>query len=351
MYKPFNEKSNELIGSIKCTECKGDIITIGYQKICQRCGLIVDEEFIQSSYKMFDNESIQFNQGKQYVSIGKTIENIGTLGSYIDYYEKKGFFNDINGKSVSADMQALFSRLKNKYSKFSRIKNQETDYRIMNILSDVIQSMHLSQSIRKDAAYYYRKIKSLNKKIKNNISLIAFCIFFSVRSRNHNAPVTIKEIAKIFQSLGHRVNPRLIIRDGVFYKKLINPPKPHKSEDYIGRLIDSIISYPNIEKRMKKKKSNLNLNEYRNKLYNETISLLKEIKMPQRGGRNPFIFAGAAIYCADKILAIKSKTKVILTQKIAALSMDIAEYSIRDHYVSIFKKILPNYLSNQECGI
>ena len=65
---------------------------------------------------------------------------------------------------------------------------------------------------------------------------------------------------------------------------------------------------------------------------------LKNIDIYQRGGRNPFIFAGAAIYCADKLLAKKYNAKCILTQKIAAGAMNIAEYSIRDHYVSVFKK-------------
>jgi transcription initiation factor TFIIIB Brf1 subunit/transcription initiation factor TFIIB len=210
----------------------------------------------------------------------------------------------------------------------------------MNILSDIIQILNLSQMVRKDAAYYFRKIKSINKVIRNNISLIAFCIFFAVRNQYHNAPISINDICSAFQQLGHRVNPRLILRDGIMYKKIIHKPTPHKSEDYVNRLIESVVNYPAIKQRLQKKAPKFSIHQYRLELYNHTIGILKEIKLHQRGGRNPFIFAGAAIYCADKLLALKNQTKSVLTQKLASNAMNIAEYSIRDHYVSIFKKLV-----------
>lgn len=325
-----------------CPECNKKCIKEGYQTICENCGLVVDEMFIQSSYKMFEDDGYKFNQGKQYVAVGKTLETVGNLGSFIDYAERKSHFTDVHGRTLNSQHQRLYSRLKNKYSKFLKIKNKETDYRIMNILADVVQLMKLNNDIRKDAAFYYRKIKSNNSKIKNNISLIAFCVFFAVRNKNHNAPVTIREISEVFQNLGHRVNPRLILRDGLLYKKILKPPKPHKSEDYVTRLVDNVAKYPFLKDRMNKKDSVWTVDDYKMRLYNQTLKILKSITIYQRGGRNPFIFAGAAVYCADKVLAKKHSTKSILTQKIASDAMGIAEYSIRDHYVSVFKKLIVN---------
>ena len=331
-----------------CPECGSALVTDGFQTNCSSCGLVVREEFCRSSYQLFDNPMTQFNQGRQYVSIGKTLETVGTLGSYIDYCDKKTHFVDVSGKSLHANGQELFSRLKAKYSKFARVKNQETDYRIMNVLSDIIQMLKLNQIVRRDAAYYFRKIKSLNKSIRNNISLIAFCTFFAVRNQYHNAPITINDISDAFQQLGHRVNPRLILRDGILYKKIINRPKPHISEDYVNRLIESIVSSNAIRQRLRKKVPSCSILDYRLKLYNQTLIILQQIDIYQRGGRNPFIFAGAAIYCADKIIAVKTKNKTVLTQKLASQAMKIAEYSIRDHYVSIFKKFFIKNLSYKD---
>jgi transcription initiation factor TFIIIB Brf1 subunit/transcription initiation factor TFIIB len=303
---------------------------------------VIDEQFCRSSYQLFENSTTQFNQGRQFVSLGKTLEKVGTLGSYIDYCDKRSNFADISGKPLQSSGQELFSRLKTKYSKFARVKNQETDYRIMNILADVIQILNLSQIVRKDAAYYFRKIKSTNKVIRNNISLIAFCIFFAVRNQNHNAPITINDISYAFQQLGHRVNPRLIIRDGILYKKIIYRPKPHISENYVNRLVECVVNSPAIIHRLHKKVPSCSIRTYRLMLYNQTLAILRKIDVYQRGGRNPFIFAGAAIYCADKLLSLKNNTKSVLTQKLASNAMNIAEYSIRDHYVSVFKKLVIN---------
>ena len=54
------------------------------------------------------------------------------------------------------------------------------------------------------------------------------------------------------------------------------------------------------------------------------------------------ILAGAIIYCADNLLAVKYKQKKVLTQKIISIATNIAEYSIRDHYVSLLKPIFIN---------
>lgn len=339
MNKFENQFFQNLDNINQCPECNGKIIKHEFQYICSSCGLIVEEEMNPSSYKISNNSIFKFNQNLQYVYIGKTIETIGNLGSYIDFYEKTSNFKDYRGKILSPKKQKLFLKLKNKYSKFLKIKNYETDYRILRILSDVIQLLNLNNSVKKDAAYLFRKIKNANRKIKNNITLIAFCILYAIRHQCHNAPITIKEIVEVFKMLGHRINPRLIIRNGITYKKILQPPRPHKSEDYISRLVSNIISYPDLEKRIKKKNPQLDLKNYGIKLFNETILLLKNIDLKKRGGRNPFIFAGAAIYCADKILATKLNAKSILTQKIAANAMNIAEYSIRDHYISIFKNL------------
>lgn len=326
-----------------CPECGSLIISDGFQMTCSVCGLVICEAFYQSSYQLFENPESEFNQGRQFVSLGKTLETVGTLGSFIDYCDKKTHFVDVTGKPLHSTKQELFTRLKAKYSKFARVKNQETDYRIMNILVDVIQILNLNQIIRRDAAYYFRKIKSRNPVIRNNISLIAFCIFFAVRNQYQNAPITIHDISYAFQQLGHRVNPRLILRDGILYKKMIYKPKPHLSEDYINRLIECIVTYPGTIHRLQKKIPHCTIQTYRLQLYNQSMSILKKIDNYQRGGRNPFIFAGATIYCADKVLARKNQTKSVLTQKIASKAMNIAEYSIRDHYVSTFKYLILNH--------
>ena len=178
------------------------------------------------------------------------------------------------------------------------------------------------------------------EKVINNISLIAFCIFFAARKEFHNAPITINEISNAFQNFGHRVNPRLILRDGIKYKHHLNDGStPHKSEDYLIRLIDEIIKHKYLKERLVKKGVFWSEIEFQNNLIMKCRQILTELPLWQRGGRNPFILTGAVIYLADKLLAKEYDQKSILTQKIISEATKIAEYSIRDHYVNLLKPL------------
>jgi transcription initiation factor TFIIIB Brf1 subunit/transcription initiation factor TFIIB len=324
-----------------CPECNGKIIANSFEKICKECGLVVDGFFKESSF-IFNNSKDSNSLSKQYVALGERTDFIGGLGSFIDY-EKSKYLKDKNGKLLPPSDQKLYRRLKKNYAQFLRIKNHETEYRVFNILNKIAIYLNLNKNIRNNAAYYYKKIIKNENKVINNISLIAFCIFYSARKENHNAPITINEISEAFQNFGHRVNPRLILRDGVKYKRHLNDDsRPHRSEDYLIRLVNEVVKYKYLKERMLKKGIIWTENEFQNVLLMKCREILKILPIQQRGGRNPFILTGAIIYLADRLLAKENNQRAILTQKIISETTKIAEYSIRDHYVNLLKPLFVN---------
>lgn len=334
--KEINVKSNE-----KCPECGGSIILNSFETICNGCGLVINGIFKASSF-VFNKANETSNLSKQYVALGERTDFIGGLGSFIDYENSK-YLKDKTGKPLPPNEQKLFRRLKKNYAQFLRIKNHETEYRIFNILNKISLYLNLNKNLRNNAAYYYKKIIRNEGKIINNISLIAFCIFHAVRKEYHNAPITINEIAKAFQNFGHRVNPRLILRDGIRYKHhLNNESMPHKSEDYVIRLTNQVINHKDLLERLGKKGVLWSKNEFQNNLVKKCRKILEELPIWHRGGRNPFILTGAIVYLADKLLAKEYKQKGVLTQKIISEATRIAEYSIRDHYVNLLKPFFMN---------
>ncbi|MFX0026898.1 MAG: hypothetical protein ACFE8M_10860 [Candidatus Hermodarchaeota archaeon] len=334
----MKQKISQININKKCPECKGNIVITSHEMICQECGLIIDQIFKESSY-LFDNFLNQNNLNKQYVALGERTEFVGGLGTFIDYENSK-YLKDNSGKLLSPNEQKLYRRLKKNYSQFIRIKNHETEYRVFNILNKITNYLNLNKNIRNNAAYYYKKIVKNEKKVINNISLIAFCIFYAARKELHNAPININEISQAFQNFGHRVNPRLILRDGIRYKiHLNNKITPHKSEDYLVRLVDQVVNHNELEVRLKKKACLWKKDEYKLELINNCQKILKKLSSWDRGGRNPFILTGAVIYLADKLLANINNHKSILTQKLISEATCIAEYSIRDHYVNLLKPL------------
>ena len=194
-------------------------------------------------YQINETKDSDINPGDQFVSIGKVVDNVCNLGSHMGYYSNKVFYN-YRGEIISSHQQHVFKKLKQWYSLPLKIKDHETDYRILKILSNVAQCMKLSSLVKNRAAYFYQKIIKNAKSIRNHVSLIGFCIFYSAREFSHNAPISIRELCDIFQSLGHRINPRLIISDSIDYQNFIKEKNnPHKSEDYIIRLVNTIKLY------------------------------------------------------------------------------------------------------------
>jgi len=321
-----------------CPECKGGIILSSFEMTCKECGLVIDNIYGESSY-LFNTNNGKKGLNKQYVALGDRTNFIGGLGSFIDY-ERSKMLKDKSGRLLPPSEQKKFKRLKNKYSQFIRIKNHETEYRIFNILNKIIVFLNLNKNIHNNAAYYYKKILKKEGKVINNISLIAFCVFFAARKEYHNAPITINEIARAFQNFGHRVNPRLILRDGLKYKHHLNKStEPHKSEDYLTRLINNVVTHKEVEQRLMKKGTPWTINEFENLLTFKCREILSKLTKWHRGGRNPFILTGAIIYLSDKLIAKEHQFKAVLTQKIVSESTKIAEYSIRDHYVNLLKPL------------
>ena len=333
-----NKNQNQEQVEEKCPECSGNIVFNSFEKICNDCGLVINGLFKSTSF-IFNNENFRSNLSKQYVALGERPDFIGGLGSFIDY-ENSRYLKDKSGRLLPPNEQKMYRRLKKKYDQFLRIKNHETEYRIFNILNKVSISLNLNKIIRNNAAYFYKKIIKMEGKVINNISLIAFCIFYAVRKEYQNAPITTNEIAKTFQNFGHRVNPRLILRDGVKYKRhLSNESVPHKSEDYLIRLINQVVDHDDLKERLIKKDSIWSTHDFQIKLIKKCRNVLNELSLWHRGGRNPFILTGAIIYLADKLLANEYGQKAVLTQRIIAEATDIAEYSIRDHYVNLLKPL------------
>ncbi len=337
MIEKKNKNNIDQSGSLdKCPECGGNAISSGFEKTCKECGLVINEFFGETSY-LFNDKNIDPRFYKQYVALGNRPNFIGGLGTFIGYENSK-YLRDKSGKLLPPEEQKLYRRLKKNYSHLIRIKNHETEYRIMSILQTISSDLKLNKNTSNKAAYYYKKIVKIEGKVINNISLLAFCISQAAKRDRHNAPIPIKEISEAFQKHKHRVHARLILRDGLLYKRhLPNNCAPHMSEDFITRLVNMVVNNEDLEKRLNKKEITWTRGDLENLLSQKCREILKKLTLKNRGGRNPFILAGAIIYLADKLLAKDHDQKPILTQKIIAKSTEIAEYSIRDHYLKVLK--------------
>ncbi|MFX0101010.1 MAG: hypothetical protein ACFFCS_15650 [Candidatus Hodarchaeota archaeon] len=324
-----------------CTNCTGKIILTRSGYTCSNCGLVYESQYCNENYFISGKQGYDIKLGKQFVGLGKQLDNVSNLGSYIDYY-KSGFFYDSNNSPLKPEKQKLFYRLKFTRDFRTRLDNNETYHRIIKILKKISNYLSLLPDIRKRAMYFYNKIikkaTASNQEIPNHVSLIASCLFLASREYSSQAPITIQELCNSFKDFGHRVNCKMIIRDMLRFKKYVNIKRTnHDSKDYLERLINKLYHNEEFNDRFVTKEIFMDVKTYIHQLKLNSCKILENISKGVRSCRNPFILAGASIYGADVLLAKKNKTKRVLTQKILANATGIAEYSIRDHYCSVIK--------------
>jgi transcription initiation factor TFIIIB Brf1 subunit/transcription initiation factor TFIIB len=322
----------------RCTECDGEIVLENGEYVCSRCGLVVSEDYAKSDHPAGNYWVDSLGNGvNSHFSVGKRLHIVDGLGSYIDYHNK-GYFYDCQGEPLSSNNQALFRRLKYHYDLKSRTERRETDYNALRVLNRVSVLLRLSENVRNRAAYHYRKITSsrLCGDVNNRLITIATCLFMAIREYKECAPITIQELADIFKSLGHRVSVRSIVRElPTLQGKLGTNVHIRRSEEYLNRIVSSVVAQPEVQSKLKE--FNIDCEEYMFAALSTALSILRELDLSARGGRNPFILAVSAVYAADRRLSEARNIKQILTQKILARATGTAEYSLRDHFCSVLK--------------
>lgn len=326
------------ITSQSCPDCNGFLITSRGHVVCAECGLVISREFVSPTYQMGEPKQGNTPDASMYVSLGNRMHIVDGLGSYIGFHKDR-YFQDANGQSLSGRNQKKFKRLKTIYSTRIRIGKNEAKYRALRTLNHVSKLLMLNEQVRDRTAYLYKKVISDSVgKVSNNILLIAVCLLMAVREFKNDAPITLDEIANVFEKCGHRVNVRAIVREALRLKSLTGyAPEIRKPKDYVPRVVSMLMNSSRVLSKVKSR--GWDPKSYENELRDKIHMVLGLIPASKRGGRNPFIFTVSAAYASDRLIASQFGKRPILTQKLTSTATEVAEYSIRDHF-GMMKQIL-----------
>jgi len=325
----------------QCKECGGKTLLSNGEIVCTKCGLVHEETSTFDIDHPFHQRCSQaFSRILDHAEIGSRPYFLGGLGAYIDF-DRTFFFRDRRGRPLTPEKQRLFAHLKAAYDVQDRFRGHETTYRCFCSLNRVAEILKLPKTIRRRAAYLFRKAIRSQRRVKRGTSLVlmGYCILLATREFDRTSPSRIREIAEAFQKLGHRVTAKAIVRVGSEYRDLLVPRQyPLRSEDYLGKILDRVVS----DKRILHKLRRLSIEpfEYQKSMISVCNTLLKGISGAERGGRNPYVFAASTVYAGEIYLAKREKRKTVLTQKTTAGIAGVAEYSIREHFCSVLKRHL-----------
>jgi transcription initiation factor TFIIB len=296
------QRSKALIQKVvKCPECCSSDVGRDYTKgemVCNKCGLIVEDNLIDSGpeWRAFDSDQ-RDKRARTGAPVKFTKPNKG-LATEIDQYNR-----DIRGVKISAQQRSQMYRLRKWHKRTSISSSMERNLAIaLSELDRISSYLGLPQNIREAAALLYRKAVEKGLIRGRLIESVVAAVIYTI-CRQYNIPRTLDEISAV-----SGINKKEIGRTYRFLKRDLGIKMPLTDPThYIPRFASELgLTGPVQEKA----RTLLNI----------------AIKRGLISGRGPTGVAAAAVYIAGVLMGERR------TQKEVADVAGVTEVTIRNRY-------------------
>ncbi len=315
----IERKRKENIEEItRCPECSSTQLVRDYERgelICNNCGIVVDESYIDQGpeWRAFDSEQNE-SRARAGSPMTFTIHDKG-LSTDISWKNKDSY-----GKSIPTRNRAQLYRLR-KWQKRIKVSNaaERNLSQALQELERMASNLSIPNDVRETAAVIYRKAVKQNMIRGRSIEgVVAGAIYAACRITN--VPRTLDEIAAVTRVKKKEIGRTYRIMSR-YLKLNIMPSKP---EDYVNRFC-----------------SKLKLSMDARKKASEILKLAEDSDLTS--GKGPTGVAAAAIYIASLL------TEERRTQRAVAEVAGVTEVTIRNRYKELTEKL--ELKVEQEAGI
>ena len=292
----------------KCPECGSTHLIQDYERgelVCEDCGLVIDENFIDQGpeWRAFDSEQKE-KRARVGAPLTYTIHDKG-LSTVIGWKNKDSY-----GKSIPTRSRAQLYRLR-KWQRRIRVSNA-TERNLAVALSELdrmASSMGLPRNVRETAAMVYRKAVIKNLIRGRSIEGVAAAALYAA-CRQCGVPRTLDEIAD-----ASRVSRKEIGRTYRFIARELGLKlMPTSPQDYISRFCSELKLSGDVQAK--------------------AIEILKDAADKElTSGRGPTGVAAAAIYIASILCGERR------TQREVADVAGVTEVTIRNRYKELAERL------------
>ena len=296
------------MGSAKCPECGSTKLRSDETKgeiICEKCGLIVNEDMVDlgKEWRSFDSDQFETRartgSPKKYVKLNKGL---------VTMIDRKG--RDLRGNKLSSKSKAQMYRLIKWHKRASVSSSMERNLSIaLTEMRRVASYLNIPESLVEAAALLYRKTVEKGLIRGRLIEAVVSAILYTV-CRTYHVPRTLNEMAEASGLTKKEIGRtyRFLVRELKLDVPLTNPIH------YIPRFA-----------------SELNLSGEVQEKGREIIK--KAIDQGLISGRGPTGVAAAAVYIAG---LLKGERR---TQKEVANVAGVTEVTIRNRYRELKKEL------------
>ena len=293
---------------IQCPECKSTHLSRDYSRaelVCEDCGLVIDEAFIDQGpeWRAFDSDQRE-KRGRTGAPMTFTIHDKG-LSTEIDWSNRDSY-----GKSIPTRNRAQLYRLR-KWQRRIRIADA-TERNLAFALSNLdrlASGMGLPRTVRENAAMIYRKAALKNLIRGRSIEGIVAASLYAACRQCH-VPRTLDEMSEISHIKRKEIgkNYRFISKE---LKLKLLPTSP---EDYISRFCSELKLSTEVQIKAM-----------------EILKLAAEKALIT--GRGPTGNAAASLYIASVLCGERR------TQREVADVAGVTEVTVRNRYKEIGEKL------------
>ncbi|MHA2305434.1 MAG: cyclin family protein [Candidatus Hodarchaeales archaeon] len=326
-----------------CLECGGNLIQTESDVVCVDCGLVANQIFEKPTIQLIKAEN---SFGSHYASISEKPSSMKTLGTFVGSY-KKNFLSDSQGALLKIPAKRQYKRLKSLNDIYLHFNGRQREYRGYFLLNTICSNLQITDITKADALFLFQKVQFHLKNELKLSSMILGSLYLAIRSRKEN--IELARLVNVTQNQGYSIHGKDIIKAASLIRQHAKIRVSYvKSEEYLDNILCRLQRDNNVHKKWSKR-INGDKNEYFQRLKLGAKKLLLNFPQSNRGGRNPFILAAAIIIASDIMLARKMifphcykkrSQRGILTQKYIAKNLNIAEFTLREHFLLLAKPLM-----------
>jgi len=306
--KKKKENKQQVEETIKCPKCGSTHLTRDYSRaelVCEDCGLVIDEDFIDHGpeWRAFVSDQRE-KRARVGAPMTYTIHDKG-LSTMIGWKNRDSY-----GKSIPTRNRAQLYRLR-KWQIRTRISDgTERNLALaLSTLDRMSSALSLPRNVRETAAMIYRK--AVNEKLIRGRSIegVTAAVLYAA-CRQCNVPRTLDEISNVAQMKKKEI--------GRNYRNISHKLKlkllPTTPQDYISRFCSEL--------------------KLSNDVQVKAMEILKKAGENElTSGRGPTGLAAAAMYIASVLCGERR------TQREVADVAGVTEVTIRNRYKELAKKL------------
>lgn len=286
-----------------CPECDGRVRTTDGERICESCGLVIDETVIDQGpeWRAFNHQE---HEDRSRVGAPSTkLRHDDGLTTTIDWKDKDSY-----GNTLSSQKRQQMHRLR-KWDK--RVKREGGERNLAQANGEIKRmgsALGLPSDIRETAAVLYRRAHNEDLVPGRSIEGVATACLYAA-ARQHGAPRSLDEMRAV-----SRVGQKEIQRTYRYLaRELSLDLEPVAPKKYVPRFISS-------------------LEDATRETEQKALAFARAAQQTAlTSGKDPTVVAAAAIYCAALTVGPK------LTQREIAEVADVTKVSIRNRYQEIIE--------------